>query len=229
MAKVAKAAKSAGERNALHLRQEDGESNSKALARTMLDPGFRHGYTASTFIAPLIATLPEQPELNDYADRMQWAGDKAVAGDLASASRMLAAQAITLDTMFAEFARRAAANMSDYLGATESYSRMAFKAQANSRAAIEALAKLHQPREQTVRHVHVNEGGQAVIADQFHTHTGGAENAKSIEQPLAPGPGPIDAGPALPSPDPLGQAVPVPGDQGQEPVPNARGQRQRRT
>lgn len=42
------------------------------------------------------------------------------------------------------------------------------------RATLEALAKLDQPREQTVRHVHVdNRGGQAVIAETVQT--GGGE------------------------------------------------------
>lgn len=84
------------------------------------------------------------------------------------------------------------------------------KAQAGSRAAIEALAKLHQPREQTVRHVHVNEGGQAVIADEFHHHEGGRENGQSSRQPHTPGNHTADASPALPSPDPLGPTVPIP-------------------
>jgi len=78
-----------------------------------------------------------------------------------------------------------ALNMGDYLGATETYARIAMKARTGSRQAIETLAKLHQPREQTVRHVHVNEGGQAVIAGEFHTHTGEQENGKSSEQPHA--------------------------------------------
>lgn len=60
-------------------------------------------------------------------------------------------------------------------GATETYARIAMKAQAQSRATLETLAKLHQPREQTVRHVHVNDGGQAVIADQLHHHGGAAK------------------------------------------------------
>ncbi len=51
--------------------------------------------------------------------------------------------------------------------------RLALKVKANSRATLETLAKLHQPREQTVRHVHVNEGGQAVVADNFHNYAGG--------------------------------------------------------
>jgi hypothetical protein len=37
--------------------------------------------------------------------------------------------------------------MSEYLDAAERYGRLAMKAQGNCRATLEALAKLHQPRE----------------------------------------------------------------------------------
>ena len=87
--------------------------------------------------------------------------------------------------MFAELARRAGNNMGEYINAAERYGRLALKAQSNCRATLEALAKLHQPREQTVKHVHVNEGGQAVVADHIHQHTGGRENAKTNGQPHA--------------------------------------------
>src|SRR3546814_3872668 len=58
------------------------------------------------------------------------------------------------------------------------------------------------PREQTVKHVHVNEGGQAVVADHFHQHTGDRENGKSVKQSDATGAAGTIA--ALPSSDPLG-------------------------
>ena len=135
-------------------------------------------------------------------------------------SRILAAQAIALDSMFAELARRAALNMGEYMDASERYGRLALRAQTNCRTTLEALAKLHQPREQTVRHVHVNEGGQAVVADHFHNHAGGGENAETSEQSHATGAAGKRA--SLPRPDPQGEGLPIPGGEGAEPVPNAR-------
>lgn len=137
------------------------------------------------------------------------------------ASELLAVQALTLDNIFTEMARRMALNMGEYLGATETYARIAMKAQAQSRATLEALAKLHQPREQTVRHVHVNEGGQAVIADQFHHHAGGQKNGRFDDQSHAT----EAAGLGLPllGADPLGNGVPIPSREGAEAVPNAWG------
>ena len=190
------------------------------MARVLLEPCVRHGLSASAFAEKVMGSSAEKPGITDCADYIRSAGGKAEGGDLSMASRMLAAQAITLDSMFTEFARRAALNMGQYLEAAERYGRLAMKAQSNCRATLEALAKLHQPREQTVRHVHVNDGGQAIVADQFHHHTGASENGKSIKQSDATGATGECA--ALPRPDPHGNGVPVASGEGQTAMQDAR-------
>ena len=156
----------------------------------------------------------------DYVHHELAVTAKAEQGDLSIASRLLAAQAVTLDSMFTELARRAALNMGEYIEAADRYARLALKAQGNCRATLETLAKLHQPREQTVKHVHVNEGGQAVVADQFHQHTGGTKNAKSDEQSDATDNSGKCA--ALPGQDPQGDGVPIASGEGAQEVPDAR-------
>ena len=207
--------------NALIVEQTTEETGAQAMARKVLDPGFRHAVTASSFAGKVLGNSIEHPGLMDYVDHVLKVGGNAEGGDLAIASRLLASQAITLDSMFTELARRAALNMSEYVNAAERYGRLALKAQSNCRATLETLAKLHQPREQTVRHVHVNEGGQAVIADQFHNHTGGKENAESAEQPHAAGTGAAGSGTAMLSHDAQGNDLPIPDDQGREAMQNA--------
>lgn len=97
--------------------------------------------------------------------------------------------------------------------------RLALKAQAQSRATLEALAKLHQPREQTVRHVHVdNRGGQAVIAKTVNT--GGQGNAEPAGQAHATGT--AGSGTALPGADALGWGIPVAAGEEPEAVLDAR-------
>ena len=167
--------------NALLIEQSPDETGAQALARKVLEPEFRNALSASAFAGKVLGNDIEAPGIMDFADHVQKATGKAEAGDLAIASRLLASQAITLDAMFTELARRTALNMGDYINAAESYGRLALKAQSNCRATLEALARLHQPREQTVKHVHVNEGGQAVVADHFHQHTGDRENGKSVK------------------------------------------------
>lgn len=164
----------------LRLHAVEGEARGKTLARSMLGPVARHAALSSVY-AGVAFTDDADCSITETAALLEEELAKAADGDLTMVCRMLAAQAITADTIFTEMANRAAANMGQYLDATERYMRIALKAQAQSRANLEALAKLHQPREQTVRHVHVNSGGQAVVADQFHHHAGG-QDEKSVEQ-----------------------------------------------
>lgn len=213
--------------NTLAVEQEAGETGARAMARKLLEPQARHAVAAGSFASALLGKDHEGPGIMDYVEHMRSVTDKAEGGDLSMASRMLAAQAITLDSMFTEFARRAALNMGEYIGASETYGRMALKAQSNCRSTLDTLAKLHQPREQTVRHVHVNEGGQAVIADQFHHHAGGQRNAETDNQSHATG----AAGTCtpLPCPDANGNGVPVTGSKGAAALPDARRHKSRRT
>jgi hypothetical protein len=150
-----------------------GETEAVSLTRILTEPFWRHGMVASGIVDKSLGKVPRQPKFDDYGSALQSKANMAASGDLTFATEMLTAQANSLDAMFAEFARRAAMNMGDYISATESYSRIALKAQSNCRATLEALMKLHQPREQTVKHVHINEGAQAVEADHFHA--GGQE------------------------------------------------------
>lgn len=225
----AKAPADNGPNNNMNIGKKDDESEALAIARGVIAPGFRHGMVAHQLMKSQFAGSPNSPGLGDYADALRERGRKAAEGDLEFVSWMLSAQASTLDNIFAEMARRMAYNMGDHLPAMEIYSRIALKAQANSRATLEALAKLHQPREQTVRHVHVNEGGQAVIADSVHQHqhhhqTGGQQNGESVEQPHATGTGAAGTGPALPCLDAIGNGVQIPSGEGCEAVPDARRQ-----
>lgn len=221
MARKQSAANKAQE-NKLHVETDGIEPIGEAVARKVNSPWTRHGFAALEFQGQLTRGLPEKdkPGLPDFAKDLKKRGEKLGGGNLELAGHLLASQAVTLDAIFTEMARRSGMNMGEYLDASERYMRLALKAQANSRATLEALAKLHQPREQTVRHVHVNEGGQAVVADHFHNHTGGNENAKSTEQSYAAGKAGECA--ALPSQDAQGNGVPIACGQGEAKVPDAR-------
>lgn len=229
---MAKAKTSTGKNNALQVYPRKDESIEKATARAIIEPFFRHGVTLAqvhkTQFGDMAGDAPGAPGFGDYSDAIRLMGEQAAQGDLSFVSRMLAAQAVTLDSMFTEMTRRMALNMGEHPQATDLYARQAMKAQAQSRATLEALAKIYQPREQTVRHVHINQGGQAVIADEFHNHTGGT-NAQENEQSHAPKPD-IAAGasPALPCPNPIGDTVPMPCGVGAAAVPYARGEKPRR-
>ena len=72
--------------------------------------------------------------LNAARDVLREAADKVKAGDLSDMELMLAAQTIALNAVFSDMAWRAAENVGKYLLATETYLRLAFKAQAQCRA-----------------------------------------------------------------------------------------------
>lgn len=208
----------AGPNNVLKVYAGKDEDTATATARAILQPYFRHAISAAQVNKAQFGDMENAPGLGDYADVIRTMSDKAANGDLKFVSRMLAAQAVTLDNVFTELTRRMALNMGEHLNATDIYARHAMKAQAQSRATLEALAKLHQPREQTVRHVHVNEGGQAVIADEFHHHAGGQQNGQSPEQSHEQ----RTRGPAMLGADPSGNGVPIPGGVREETLQDAR-------
>lgn len=198
-----------------------GESNGQMMARTLIGMPVRHGHIASLHSSQILADNVERPGLMDCAGYVRERAELAATGDMTMASQMLASQAMTLDTMFTALAERAFNNLGQYPQTAERYGRLALKAQANARATLEALAKLHQPREQTVRHVHVGQGGQAVVADQFHHHTGGTGNAVIAEQSHAAGePGELAA---LPGPNPIGDTVPIADREREASMQDARG------
>lgn len=214
------------EKNMPAVEETDTETESPELGRPgewMVSPFARHASASLIFGSAAFGdTGFSGPDLMPAFFKF---AKQAEDGDLSFASHMLTTQALTLDSVFTEFLRRSAANMGEHLGAAERYMRLALKAQANSRAVIETLARLHQPREQTVRHVHVNQGGQAVVADQFHHH-GGAKN-EIDKQPHEPN-YTAGIGPALLGEDEKRNALPMSGHQGEEAVPAPRWGQSRR-
>jgi hypothetical protein len=222
-----KGAKGTGRASSKPVRVEavQGETEAATMARVMVTPYLRHGIVGSSLAEKMVGKLPGEPRFDDYSVTIKATAQAAQKGELTMVSEYLTAQALSLDAMFTELTRRMTMNLGEYPQTAERYGRLALKAQSNCRATLEALVQLHRPREQTVRHVHVNEGGQAVIADQVHHHAGGARNANSDEQPHATEAAGASA--ALPSPNPLGNGLPISGCERAEAVPNARGKRQR--
>lgn len=176
----AKTAKPTDPATGLNVSIREGEDEGKGLARVGVDPVTHAMATTRLFGKGTFGELSVTGLFEVLGDRV-----KAVKkGDLSEQRAMLATQAFALNSIFTEMARRSAANMGEYVDAADRYMRLALKAQAQSRATIEALERLVGGREQTVRHVHVdNRGGQAVIADTVQT--GGQENGKSNKQPHA--------------------------------------------
>jgi hypothetical protein len=101
------------------------------------------------------------------------------------------------------------------------YGNLAIKFQRTFTAQVEALARMRGKGQQTVRveHVTVQPGGQAIVGDVYHHPGGAGASRKTEDQPHGAGqPAPSAA---LPSPNPLGDSVPLPSN-AERPLPAAR-------
>jgi len=87
---------------------------------------------------------------------------KISAGDLTRVEVMLAGQAAALNTMFAELARRGALNMGEHIGATETYLKLALRAQSQCRATLETLAAIKNPPVVFAKQANIAHGPQQV-------------------------------------------------------------------
>jgi hypothetical protein len=101
-------------------------------------------------------------------------------GDLSAAVTMLSAQAVALNAMFGELARRSSLNMSQYIDASERYMRLALKAQGQCRATLETLATIKNPPVVFARQANINNGGQQQVNN-------GPAPAQPIAPPAVPG------------------------------------------
>lgn len=118
------------------------ESRDRLMAEVALSPVLLNAHLAGRFAKSTYGDL----SLTELTGLLRERTDKVRAGDLSSVEDMLTAQAASLNGIFTEVARRAAANMGEYLGASETYFRLAFKAQAQCRATLETLAEIKNPR-----------------------------------------------------------------------------------
>ncbi len=98
----------------------------------------------TAFTVKKFANVENSIEVSDYILELQKAGSEVVNGDLGRLERMLTSQAIALDTMFNRLALKAAG--AEHLKNYEVFMRLAFKAQAQSRNTVEALAMLKHPQ-----------------------------------------------------------------------------------
>lgn len=210
--------KSGDNANTLNVEGDPQKPSSRQLAEIGLNPAAHGMATAHIFNPGSFGKVEVTDVFAIITDQIAAVGK----GDLSHQRAMLAGQATALNSIFTELARRAGANMGEYVSATQIYMRLALKAQSQCRSTVEALDRLVNGHEQTVKHVHVGQGGQAVVADQFHQHTeGSGKNEKINEQSHAAGS--TDNVAALPSPNPLGNGVPIPSREREAAMQDARG------
>ncbi len=143
----------------LKVQMEPGKTEARMMAELTTGGIATNAVTMQRFADNGFGAL----SLTDLVATLNDSGKAANANDLAHAERTLNAQAVTLNLVFAELARRAALNMGSHLGAMESYMRLALKAQAQSRATFETLAAIKNPPVVFARQANINNGGQQQV------------------------------------------------------------------
>jgi hypothetical protein len=145
--------------NTLYLERKDGKSEKRLVAEVAFSPVSLNAMTACLFQKNSLGVT----DLTESVKVLREQAGQARDGDLSQAQELLYAQATVLNAIFHEMCRRAAANMGEYLNAAEVYMRLGLKAQAQSRATLETLAEIQNPKAVAfVRQANIANGPQQV-------------------------------------------------------------------
>jgi len=143
----------------IHIGRKEGQTEDQAVAAMIV----RGTVTNATTVIDYSRNQHSGLSLTDIAQALREQGDAVNNGDLAALERMLSGQAVALNAMFTELARRGALNMGEHLDAMDRYVRLALKAQSQSRATVETLAAIKNPPVLFARQANINNGGQQQV------------------------------------------------------------------
>lgn len=147
---------------ALKLKQQsnkDGtaETEAEACGRSIIDPAISSGLMGNSYSGH----MPGSVCINSSIEEVRRITDAVKAGDLSDLEGMLVGQAIALQTMAANFAGRA--QLQTGQRNLEAFFGLALKAQAQSRATVQALVELKFPRQVVFsKNANINNGQQQI-------------------------------------------------------------------
>lgn len=150
--------KKASTTHTLEVPKQEGKSEARQLADLVAAGVASNALTIERYAAGDMGAL----SLTELLKSLTASGESVNRNDLSQAEQVLQAQALTLNVMFGEMARRAALNMGEHLGAFEAYMRLALKAQSQSRATFETLAAIKNPPVVFARQANISNGPQQV-------------------------------------------------------------------
>jgi hypothetical protein len=122
-----------------------GDSIDKAFASAMLSSVYSNALTASRFVSGIAGDKKLGP--NETVDYFKCAANRVNDGDMIQVEAMLMSQSLTLNAIFCEMSTLAAQKLKVSIPGAEMLMRMAFKAQAQCRSSLEALAEIKNPRQ----------------------------------------------------------------------------------
>ncbi len=109
-------------------------------------------------------TYSDEVSLTDAYRELMRLSDASTGGDLAHVERLLSAQLLALNSVFAGLAHRSKSNsQAGYLGAADTYMRLALRAQAQCRQTAQTLFEMKNPRPVAfVQQANISNGPQQV-------------------------------------------------------------------
>lgn len=143
---------------ALSVLQDHDQTEGQAIAAAVLNPAINAAAVVDTYQSNIIG---DGADIDALVDTLRASMDKSAAGDLAGLEAMLIGQATALQTIFVSLAKRA--HHQQYQRHLEAFLGLALKAQAQSRATIQAVIDLKFPRQATfVKQANIAHGPQQV-------------------------------------------------------------------
>ena len=143
-------------RNSIDVLCDKEENFDDAIAQTITRPEVNAAATIQKFTGDI-------HEVNALARELSTQVAAVNDGDLKRAESMLISQSHTLDDLFNRLAQRAHSNMVEgYLSATETYLRLALKAQSQCRSTLETLVQVKNPPVVYARQANFANGPQQV-------------------------------------------------------------------
>jgi hypothetical protein len=130
--------------DARHVEAGLAEGMSTGMTSSQITASLTTKSVNTAFTLKKFTNVEDSIEVSDYILELHKAGNEVVNGDLGRLERMLTSQAIALDAMFNRLALKAAG--AEYVKSYEVFMRLAFKAQAQSRNTVEALAMIKHPQ-----------------------------------------------------------------------------------
>ena len=158
-------------RTALIYRDEN-KTEERQLAEIKLSATTLNAGTVRNFTEPQIGEV----DFMETIKLMKENSAKVNSGDLSDLESTLTSQAASLNSMFTELARRAFMNIGTHMQATESYMRLALKAQSQCARTIEVIATMKNPPIVYAKQANISNGNQQVnngnSATITHAHAG---------------------------------------------------------
>lgn len=158
---------------ALSVLQDHDQTEGQAIAAAVLNPAINAAVVVDTYQSNIIG---DGADIDAMVDTLRASMDKSAAGDLSGLEAMLIGQATALQTIFVSLAKRA--HHQQYQRHLEAFLGLALKAQAQSRATIQAVIDLKFPRQATfVKQANIAHGPQQVNNGQSI----GSDNVRALE------------------------------------------------